>query len=310
MKLDLNAAYVFAHVAKWGSFAEAARQLQMPSSSVSRLVQNLEQALAVKLLLRNTRHVKLTQAGTMVLQQAEQLIGIKETIGHISVSQHVKPQGLIRISAPQGFIHWPLGQWLMAFRQAYPDVDIDLVSSNRLVDLHQDKFDFAFRQGPLVDSNLVALKLVDLQYGVYASAELLQGKVISTPDELNDWPCINLTADTKVLPWLLQQAGKDRAYYPSAAMKFEDSHLAYQAAMQGLGCAFLANLAFYQTASYGQSPPQLQATGLSPLIPLLQEYWPAPVGFYMVYPERQLQAAKDKAFIAFIRQQMQSLNEG
>ncbi len=296
--MDLNALLIFAKVAQCGSFAEASRQLNQPSSSVSRKVQLLEESLNTRLLHRTTRAIKLTDSGVAILAEAEQVQAAAERVKAITLSQSDTPQGRLRITAPQGFVNWPLGDWLIEFKQIYPQIEVDLITGNRFLDLQKEQLDFAFRQGPLPDSNLIAKKITDIRYGIFATPEFLSGiPSIQSPQDLINLPAICVTAQGKQLPWLLQNEEQTLALKLHGVMKVEDTGLVQKATFAGIGLGYLPLLKIEEAITQGQ------------LLPVLEEWWPDPVGFYLVYQSKDYLPAKDRLFLEFVQQRLTQLGD-
>ncbi|MCP5076846.1 MAG: LysR family transcriptional regulator [Psychromonas sp.] len=292
--MDISTLIIFYHVARLGSFAEASRQLNMPVSTVSRKIQLLEQSLNVRLLHRTTRAIQLTEQGKAIWLEAEQLQDSSDRITAIALSNNKTAKGKIKITAPQGFVNWPLADWLIEFKQEQPDIDIQLIIGNRYLDLQQERIDFAFRQGPLNDSSLIAQKVIDIDYGLFANSVLFSKKEKpSNLDDLSDFHLIGVNAEGHKIPWLLHHQGQDLKYTPQASFCVEDNDLVVKATFAGLGIGYL--------------PILKTLTADDALTPVLKAYWPKTTQLYMVYQSREYLAKKDQLFIAFMQQKFSSL---
>ena len=156
---DISALPLFAKVVELNSFAEAARQLSVPTTTVSRKIQQLEQELGAKLINRSTRSLSLTELGQQVLPKAQL---IADTVSELcSEAEQIanQPVGTLTITAPRALSQDLLAPMLAEFHNKYPSININLSSSNRFQDLTKQNIDFAFRLGPLHDSSLMALTL-------------------------------------------------------------------------------------------------------------------------------------------------------
>ena len=295
--MDTNSLILFYHVVRFGSFAEAARHLNTPVSTMSRKIQLLEDDLGARLLNRTTRSLQLTENGEAIWQKAEQMFLLSEDIVDIVHSQSKTPTGSIKMTAPQSFVNSPLADWLIEFKHQYPQITIELSVSNRLINLAEERVDFGFRQGPLNDSNLVAIKLVDLAYGLFAAPEFLaQHPSITALEDLQNVSAISVNSQGYQLPWILKENKQTRPFKPNPAFSVEDNDLNVKATIQGLGVGYLPTYKIKREWEDGK------------LKPVLEQYWPDKVGFYMVYQSKRYLPEKDRIFIDFIKHNFQQLD--
>jgi DNA-binding transcriptional LysR family regulator len=171
---DLNSLVVFAKVVKAGSFSEAARRLKMPVSTVSRRVAELENDLGVRLLERSTRNLRLTELGAEVLEQAQRGAELSETIENIVSNRLSDVSGTLRLSAMPNVSETLLTPLITAFQASYPNMRVQVLVTERLVDLIAEGIDLAFRLGELKDSSLVARKLLSYRHQLVASPSYLE----------------------------------------------------------------------------------------------------------------------------------------
>ena len=172
--MDLNALVVFAKVAETNSFSEAARRLGIPVSTVSRRVAELEAQLGVRLLDRSTRSLRLTDLGSEVLEQALRSVESVDAIQNIISNQRSSVRGTLRLSAPPSISDTLLTPLVTAFQASYPEVRVQILITERMVDHIADGVDIAFRLGALKDSSLVALKLLTYRHRLVASPTYLE----------------------------------------------------------------------------------------------------------------------------------------
>ncbi|MCB1613727.1 MAG: LysR family transcriptional regulator [Lysobacterales bacterium] len=170
---DLNALLVFARVAEAKSFSEAARRLNMPISTVSRKVADLEDALGVRLLERSTRRLRLTDIGEEILVEAQRGVELDEAVDSIVSNQLSEVRGLLRLSAPPSIGDSLLAPIITAFQSSYPGVRVHVLVTDRFVDHISEGIDLAFRVGKLKDSSLVAKTLLSYRRQLVASPEYL-----------------------------------------------------------------------------------------------------------------------------------------
>ena len=173
----------FAAVVEAGSFSGAARRLRTSKSLVSRQVAALEAELGARLFHRTTRSLTLTEEGRGYHAQVVRILAeIAEANRSVSDLQ-AAPRGRLRINAPMSFGYLHLAPAIPDFLKLYPEVDIDLSMSDRLVDLVEEGVDLAIRSGRLGDSSLIARKLVPIRRAVCASPAYLEAHgTPRTPD--------------------------------------------------------------------------------------------------------------------------------
>ncbi|RPE80176.1 LysR family transcriptional regulator [Vulcaniibacterium tengchongense] len=173
MARDLNDTLIFVKVVEHGSFISAARALQLPKTTVSRKVQELEARLGAQLLHRTTRKLGLTEAGNVYFEHCQRIAReLDEAESAVSQLQG-GPRGWLRFTAPYSIgITW-IAPLLGEFHARHPEVRVDMVLSNDNVDLIDQEIDVALRGGPLPDSNLIARRLATFRTQVYASPQYI-----------------------------------------------------------------------------------------------------------------------------------------
>lgn len=170
---DLNALIVFAKVAEAQSFSKAAQRLNMPVSTVSRKVADLEDALGVRLLERSTRSLRLTDVGADVLSEAQRGAEVSEAVRNIVSSQLSEVRGLLRLSAPPSIADSLLTPIIHAFQTSYPHVRVHVLVTDRFVDHVAEGIDLVLRVGQLKDSTLIARRILLYRHLLVASPAYL-----------------------------------------------------------------------------------------------------------------------------------------
>ena len=169
IKFDLNALSIYASVAEALSFSAAARRLDMPISTVSRKVAELEDSLGVQLIERSTRKLRLTDIGLEVLSEAQRSVETAEAIDAIVSNRLAEVRGRISLSAPPSISDSLLAPLLAAFQSTYPLVSVQVMVTERFVDHIAEGVDLVLRVGELKDSALVATPLLKYRRQLVAS---------------------------------------------------------------------------------------------------------------------------------------------
>lgn len=187
--MDLNAAALFVKVVRYGSFSETARRTNIPVATVSRHIKQLEADVGFRLLERSTRHLRLTDAGASFLDYASQ--GVEAFESGLSALDHhdIELSGKLRLSFPNGFL--PCRKLLKDFQTRYPNVCIELLATERKVDLIEDGIDVALRIGGRKDNIAVLQKLGLYRHLLVASPNLLEKHLVpQQPKDLLNLPCV------------------------------------------------------------------------------------------------------------------------
>ncbi|MCB5190786.1 LysR family transcriptional regulator [Methylobacillus arboreus] len=192
--MDFNEAAVFVKVVQAGSFSAAARQLQLPTSTVSTRVARLEQRLGVTLLQRTTRRLHLTEAGNAYFEHAALGLGhMLEAEAAIDAARQ-EPQGKLKITAPADLGDSMLSGLVQQVQTQYPALEVELVLTERYVDLVAEGVDAAIRTGQLRDSSLIARPLGIACWAAFASHDYLaQAPALREPQDLNHHHCLQFS---------------------------------------------------------------------------------------------------------------------
>jgi len=182
---------VFVKVVEQGSFTAAAEQLGTTASSISRQIATLEQALGVKLLERTTRRLRLTEAGTTAWERCYEMVQSAQSVLALAERISDSPQGRVRISAPRAYGKELISPHIAEFLQRYPKVDIQLMLTDRLVDLINNDLDLVIRITDTPPSGLAGRPLVQVSHILGASERYLQHHGIPEhPHDLARHQCI------------------------------------------------------------------------------------------------------------------------
>lgn len=273
--VDLNEISVFARVVEAGSFSEAARQLGLPKSTVSRKVAALEELLGVRLLQRTTRKLNLTDAGAAYYDRvAPALIAVEEANSAVTDMQEA-PHGVVRVTAPVDFGTGPFAQMVADFVRNHEGMRVDVVCTNRTVDLVAEGFDLAIRAGTLSDSSLVARKLGSARMTLVASPDYLERRGTPRhPRELEEHDCVPFRPRDGRVTWtLIGPDGQTESVSVGGAVASDDFTFVRAAVRAGAGIGMLPSFQTHGECEQGR------------LVPVLADWSQRPRGgIYVVYP--------------------------
>ena len=281
---------MFVAVMDVGSFASAAQRLGISSGQASKLISRLEQNLGVQLFKRSTRALAATEIGLAYYERVKRLLDDYDALNDDIRNTSDSPAGKVRISAPVTFGSMQLATHLIAFAQRYPQIELDVSFSDRLVNVVDDGFDLALRIGKLSDSSLIARKLCDIRVIHVASPGYLNER--GTPlhwHELSQHECILDTnfRDPFIWPFLDQNKVIDE-YPVNGRLKFSNAEVCLKAACAGLGIARLPSFVAADALRAKEVVPVLTNCDL----PIL--------GLYALYPPAKHLARKSRAVIDFL----------
>ncbi len=189
---------LFIRVAKLGSFAAVARELDMTPSAVSKQIQRLESELNVRLFQRTTRKLVLTDDGQRFFDRSAELIESLQQATDDLQDSHGNIAGRLKISVPIALLDFGLNQALAQFALDNPDLELQIEGNERVVDMLEEGIDVAIRVGALDDSSLVARQLAPSAMWVVATPEFVaQHGPINTPSDLQDLPLVSYTGNAK-----------------------------------------------------------------------------------------------------------------
>ena len=293
--VDVALLRTFVAVARAGSFAAVARERGADPSSVSRQVAALEAELGVRLFDRTTRRLVATEAGRLYATRVAPLLDGLELARDEVADAVSAPRGLLRVTASVALGERWLVPRIARFRAAWPDVEVELLLTDAVVDLSAGGVDVALRLGTGVEGALVATRLMDTRYRAVASPRFLErhGRP-ATPADLARLECLAFALPGHRSRWRFRRRGTDRDddvddVEPTGALAISNALGLRRAALDGLGVALLANWTVDDDVAAGA------------LVDLFPDRDASPTGFdtaaWIVYPERAYVPAKLRAFI-------------
>lgn len=277
-----------------GSFIGAARVLDMPKSTVSTKVSNLEKRLGTSLLKRSTRKLQLTQDGEHFYQRATK--GIEEILkaeGELR-SENARPHGRLRITAPVDIGGEILMKLTCNFLKKYPEVDFEILLIDRFVDFIEEQVDLAIRVGELKDSSLIAKKVGDVAFSVYASPKYLKvSGAPKVPADLNAHPCI-VFSPVSSPGWKLKSSKKSLTVSLPNRIVVNDINLVRDFALLGEGIALIPSFLCESDVKSGK------------LVHILKDWRSDVSPIHFVYPAQTYVQPAVKMFIEMSAPIMQS----
>lgn len=276
----------FEAVGRTASFAEAARQLGLANSVISKRVKDLEDYLDTQLLIRTTRKVTLTDTGYSYLEYVRRILDEIDEMEALVQRRRDTPVGEIRVAAPLSFGTQYLGPAFCEYLEKRHHVSIKTYLSDRRVNLVEEGYDLAIRTGPLEDSNLIARKLLDCRRVVCASPKYLakHGQPTS-PHQLKAHNCLSYLNLNDGKAWPFTVNGKIRWQSVTGKFHSDNGDLLHEAALSGFGITFLP------TFIVGDSIKE------SKLVPLLEKYAEQNFSVYAVYQHTRHLSVKVRTLI-------------
>jgi DNA-binding transcriptional LysR family regulator len=284
---------VFAAVAETHGFSAAARRLGTSKSMVSTAVSRLEQRWGVRLLERTTRRLSLTEAGAAVLPHAQRLVVAARDAEEAAMQARLTPRGVLKINAPMSFGLLHLVPALGAFAARYPEVKVELVLDDRVLDLTEGGFDLAVRIGNLSDSTLVTHRLGRSRNVIVACPEYLaRAGTPKTPASITEHAALVYSVPTSALRWTLTRDGHEETVRVLPRLLVNSSLALEVAVHQGLGLARLPEFIVGKQLSEGT------------LVRVLPDWSLPEQGIFALTTTRDQIPRKTSAFIEFFRERL------
>jgi DNA-binding transcriptional LysR family regulator len=280
----------FVRIVDAKGFSAAAPALGLTPSAVSKLVTRLETRLGVRLLQRTTRALSLTAEGEAFYVAARRIVGEIAALEAEIGGQRGTPHGLLRVTASLTFSTHQLTPVIGEFLARYPAVQLELVPTDRVVDMIEESIDVAIRVGRLPDSSFMARKIGDdVRLVCAAPTYLATHPAPQRPEDLVRHNCILTRDRTHSNRWPFRVDGEMREIEVNGRVAVSEGEAQLRLGLQGLGIVRLTRLTVTAAIKRGE------------LVPLLREYsGEEPVPIHAVYPHRKHLASKVTAFVEFI----------
>ena len=293
----LKAFESFVSVATRGSLTAAARAEGVAPAIMGRRLDALEEHLGVKLLVRTTRRISLTNEGSAFLEDCQRLLADVANAEASVSAGGIQASGHLRITAPAGFGRRHVAPLVPRFRGLHPDVAISLNLSDRVIDLTGEGFDCAVRVGDLPDSSLVSVRIADNRRLCVAAPQYLQRRgTPQHPGDLAAHDCLALSSDasqTRGWAFRVPVVGQDaRAVVhirPGGPLDCSDGQVLYDWCLAGHGIAWRSSWEVESEIAAGQ------------LVAVLEEFAAPPNGIYVVFPHAKHLPLRVRLWIDYLK---------
>ncbi|ENP9364681.1 LysR family transcriptional regulator [Escherichia albertii] len=270
---------LFLAIARERSFTKAAAKLGVSQSALSHAMKSLEERLNVRLLTRTTRSVAPTEMGEQIIACLEPRLADLEHELSAVIERDGPTSGNIRLSAGEHAVRYLLWPKLKPFLHQYPQINVELVVDNGLVNIVEGRFDAGVRLGESVDKDMIAVRIgPDMRMAVVASPDYFSVMGIpETPHDLQHHRCINMRLPTAggLYHWEFEKEGKSLRVQVQGQLTFNVLDERLDAAICGYGIAFVPEDSVADKVNSGE------------LVQVLQDWCPTFPGYYLYYPSRK-----------------------
>jgi DNA-binding transcriptional LysR family regulator len=290
--MQLDDMRIFVATVDARNFTAAAGRLSLSKQFVSRRVMALEESLGVRLLIRNTRKLAVTDLGQEFYERARRILNEVADAEQAMSLRRASPHGLLRVSAPMSFGMVHLSPLVAMFLKKHADVRFDMELSDRLVDVVGEGFDMAIRIGTLADSTLIAQKLAEVRMVACCSPQYARRRgTPAAPADLERHACL-LYGHGGPATWEFVLDGVHKAFEVHGPLRANNGELIRDAAIAGLGIARLPDFIVAAAIRTGQ------------LVEVLEPFLAHASALYAVYPQHRQSSTSILAFTAFLREQL------
>ncbi|MEO1191987.1 MAG: LysR family transcriptional regulator [Pseudomonadota bacterium] len=288
---SLNAMEVFVRVVQAGSFSEAARNLNLTPSAVSKQVSRLEDRLGARLINRTTRRLGLTEEGSAFFERAQRILTDVEEAEQAVTHLHGAPRGTLKLNAPVVFGHGHIAPLLPDYLARYPEMRVDLSTNDRFVDLLEEGLDLVIRIGDLSDSSLIARKLAVTRRVVVASeAYLKKHGTPKTPQDLTGHNSLVFLYRAVRNVWEFQGPEGAQSVEVKGDVETNSIEVILQLVLAGHGLALMPTWLVGEYLQRGE------------LVQILQDYVAPDAQIYALYPPGRHLSPKVRSFVDYLVQ--------
>ncbi len=288
----LEAMSVIVAVNETGSLSAASRRLRSPVATVSRKVAELEARLKAQLFQRSSRRLTLTDAGRSYIEACKRIIEQVDDAEREVSGEYRIPKGDLAVTAPWGLGHMHLLPIAVEFLNAYPEIALRLVLTDRVVNTVEENIDVSIRIGVLPDSSMIATRVGSVRLVLCASpsylAALAARGLPTDPDDLGEHDCITVDSMAAPRSWKFVRDGREIAAPIRSRLTVSDSEAAIEAAIAGAG--------IIRVMSYKMEAARRAGT----LVTMLEAFELEPLPMHIVYAERKPVPLKLRAFLNWV----------
>ena len=280
----------FSALIKNGSLSATAREFDVTPSAVSKWLAQLEARLGVRLIARNTRRIGLTQEGEIYLAEGRRILGEIDDLERSIASSQGAPIGLLKVQATLGFGRYFIAPAISKFAQSYPDLEIQLLLTDRPASLAEGAVDVSIRFGPPPDGRVMARKIANHRRRIFAAPGYLEGRNRPVvPNDLTQHNCLIVRQDEVAYgQWHFSKARRTHTVKVRGTLSSNDGAAVLTWALQGHGVMM---------RSEWDAAPIVRSGRLEVL---LDDYALPPADIYAVYPPKRNLAAKVRVFVDFL----------
>ncbi len=287
----LTSMNVFVRVAKAGSFAGGARELDISRAMATKHIMQLENSLGTRLFNRTTRSLSLTDVGASYLERCHQVLQDVEEMEAAVTHLQTEPRGVLKISAPPVIGATHITRAIVEFLKTYPDLTVDLILQSTPSDMIDEGIDIAIYLGNLDDTSMVARKLASSSMVVCGSPDYLaRFGIPEKPEDLNDHSCLVNWASAPRNKWHFKSPSGNSTIVVTGRMQANVADALRVAAVEGMGLVMLASYVVSRDIEKGK------------LKPVLESYTLPPLDIHAVYPHRKYLSAKVRRFLEFLQE--------
>lgn len=275
----------FVKIAEAGGFAAAARKLGVSPSTVTTQIHDLEDRLGVRLLNRSTRKVSLTEIGKAYFERCMHILADMDEADSAIHAMHAKPNGVLHLNVSIS-IPFFVAPVVAEFTSLYPDVKVNMMMSDRMVDLVEEGIDLAITTLPVPNSNLIMRRVGSVRLVVYGSPDYFaRHGVPHEPSDLTDHNCLKYAFSSWGSEWRFKSPEGTRAIHISGNMETNSVNALKQAAVLGQGLILAPDYLVADEVKAGR------------LVPVLTEYCSPELPINAVYPHRQHLSTNVRSFL-------------
>ena len=278
---------IFARVARTGNMSAAGREMKFSPAVVSKRISLLEERLGTRLFQRTTRQLTLTETGQGFYERIVSILSLVDQAEDFVATRNTSPKGKVKVSAPSAFCRRHIVPHVAGFREAFPDIELNLQVNDDVVDIIGEGYDVALRIGELKDSSMHAKVLAREERVMCAAPDYI--KTYGRPKNLQDLNRHNCMTTTAKEHWRLQGPEGEKSFRPKGFIRTNSGEVVRDAVLAGLGIGLCS------TWDVG---PALKSGELK--VVLAKYSGSSDAAIHAVFPSRDFVPAKVHAFVDYL----------